>query len=417
MSTKKKYGNIYSVIRFCAHWLANCTIFILTFNNCSMHTCPRSLRPLSVIAEVKPNNYIFAFGMGTSALLTIILVITLHISVTNFLVSKNNDRIEKKQNNNNNKDIYEEKEELLKSENRSDKHSKTTMTILLRPRALQLKNFSKYICIIGSASYFFLFIVTITHAHKQGFIHSFFGVLHFFTSWTYSVCVQILRLCLLDTYGGENDVDEENKSRAVFRFQISRYLLILLIIFDLAFGTLWIYVNIYSSQRYKYIGLESVLEVLAVLIQINYCCTIVFDSPGHCNKVIKKNAYDGGSGGGGGGSGRRKKQRKIDNNLELSSQEHKSNGYNNITKHNQYKNSIQMNDDIVDEEVSNNSSNNYSSDDDSSSDDDEYNDEEEDIFVPIHPNLDIDTKYKCKDMCKLFIISISPCIRVTRRNY
>ena len=107
----------------------------------------------------------------------------------------------------------------------------------------------------------------------------------------------------------------------------------------------------------------------------------------------------------------------IDNNLELSSQEHKSNGYNNITKHNQYKNSIQMNDDIVDEEVSNNSSNNYSSDDDSSSDDGEYNDEEEDIFVPIHPNLDIDTKYKCKDMCKLFIISISPCIRVTRRNY
>ena len=292
MSTKKKYGNIYSVIRFCAHWLANCTIFILTWNNCSMHTCPRSLRPLSVIAEVKPNNYIFAFGMGTSALLTIILVITLHISVINFLVSKNNDRIEKKQNNNNNKDIYEEKEELLKSENRSDKHSKTTMTILLRPRALQLKNFSKYICIIGSASYFFLFIVTITHAHKQGFIHSFFGVLHFFTSWTYSVCVQILRLCLLDTYGGENDVDEENKSRAVFRFQISRYLLILLIIFDLAFGTLWIYVNIYSSQRYKYIGLESVLEVLAVLIQINYCCTIVFDSPGHCNKVIKKNAYE-----------------------------------------------------------------------------------------------------------------------------
>ena len=412
MSTKKKYGNIYSVIRFCAHWLANCTIFILTYNNCSMHTCPRSLRPLSVIAEVKPNNYIFAFGMGTSALLTIILVITLHISVINFLVSKNNDRIEKKQNNNNNKDIYEEKEELLKSENRSDKHSKTTMTILLRPRALQLQNFSKYICIIGSASYFFLFIVTITHAHKQGFIHSFFGVLHFFTSWTYSVCVQILRLCLLDTYGGENDVDEENKSRAVFRFQISRYLLILLIIFDLAFGTLWIYVNIYSSQRYKYIGLESVLEVLAVLIQINYCCTIVFDSPGHCNKVIKKNAYDGG-----GGSGRREKQRMIDNNLELSSQEHKSNGYNNITKHNQYKNSIQMNDDIVDEEVSNNSSNNYSSDDDSSSDDDEYNDEEEDIFVPIHPNLDIDTKYKCKDMCKLFIISISPCIRVTRRNY
>ena len=76
-----------------------------------------------------------------------------------------------------------------------------------------------------------------------------------------------------------------------------------------------------------------------------------------------------------------------------------------------------MNDDIVDEEVSNNSSSNYSSDDDSSSDDDEYNDEEEDIFVPIHPNLDIDTKYKCKDMCKLFIISISPCIRVTRRNY
>jgi hypothetical protein len=368
---------IYSVIRFLAHWLANCTICVLVYINCQTYSCPGHLRPLSVIAEKVPNNYIFAFGMGTSALLTIILVVTLHVSVSNFLISKSCDSeisVGK------NKPILNEKDLQNNSSNQGNR------LLSLPPRVLQLTLFSRNLCILGVFSYFCLFIVTITHAHRQGFLHSFFGVLHFFSSWGYSVCVQILRLSLLDTYDGVNDVDgERNKSRALYRFQISRYMLLLLMVFDLAFGTLWIYVNIYSSQRHKYMGLESVLEVIAVLIQINYCCSMVFDSPGRCvtTKMI---------------SGQTQNESYSYFQI-LSLPDHTKNKYK--KKYSIINNNDTPDDDAEDEVMMSNCNNTRS-------------DDLGDVSCK-HALNALDVKYKCKDIWELFVTSILPCISISKK--
>ena len=55
---------LYCIVRFLAHWMANCTIFALVWINCQVHMYPGHLRPLSVIAEKVPNNYIFCVWYG-----------------------------------------------------------------------------------------------------------------------------------------------------------------------------------------------------------------------------------------------------------------------------------------------------------------------------------------------------------------
>eukprot|EP00944_MAST-04C_sp_MAST-4C-sp1_P000795 g795.t1 len=328
--------------------------------------CPGHLRPLSVIAEKVPNNYIFAFGMGTSALFTIVLVITLHVSVTNFIESRARDRRF------HGVSGVEIKEEKIKSICRDQDEYIVAFTT----REFQLKSCSTKLCMLGSVSYVCLFLVTITHAHKQGFAHSFFGVIHFFTSWAYSLCVQMLRLCLLDTYNGINDVDGlDNREDAIFRFKISQYMLLALMFFDLAFGTLWIYVNVYSSQRYKYMGLESVLEVVAVLIQINYCCSNVFDSPGQCS-----------------GSTSKLRHRDICKAL-CSVSNHKE-------KRSQYSHVLDVTANLDQSET------------DSSSEDSDNEKMYEVLNFTVLNDEDKTSKYRCTSICRLFLISILPCISV-----
>lgn len=331
--------------------------------------CPGHLRPLSVIAEKVPNNYIFAFGMGTSALLTVVLVVTLHVSVTNFIKSRAGDI-----------SLHEvigvETEEAkINSVDRNQDGNTITFT----PRELQLKSCSTKLCVLGSVSYVCLFFVTITHAHKQGFAHSFFGVIHFFTSWGYSLCVQMLRLCLLDTYNGRNDVDGlDNPKGALVRFKISQYMLLALMFFDLAFGTLWIYVNVYASQRHKYMGLESVLEVLAVLIQINYCCSNVFDSPGQCS-----------------GSSVSTRSRHMCKALCC---------VNIHDRHSRERSQYSHVQDAI--------ANPYQSETDSSNDDSDDETIDETLNFMVLPDKDKTSKYRCTSICRLFLISILPCISV-----
>ena len=363
----EKCANIYCVVRFLAHWMANCTIVILVWINCQVQMCPGHLRPLSVIAEKVPNNYIFAFGMGTSALLTVVLVVTLHVSVTNFIKSRAGDL------------SFHEVLGVESEEANSIDRNQYGNTVTFTARELQLKSCSTKLCVLGSVSYVCLFFVTITHAHKQGFAHSFFGVIHFFTSWGYSLCVQMLRLCLLDTYNGRNDVDGlDNPKGALVRFKISQYMLLALMFFDLAFGTLWIYVNVYASQRHKYMGLESVLEVVAVLIQINYCCSNVFDSPGQCS-----------------GSGANPRSRHICKAL-CCVNIHDRHSW----KRSQYSHVL----DAI--------TNPYQSETDSSYDDSDDETIDETLNFMVLPDKDKTSIYRCTSICRLFLISILPCIPV-----
>ena len=74
---------------FIAHSFANITIAILVIYSCHRYgECPHSLRPLSVTAEIEPMNLVFAFGMGTSALLTLFLIYTVEKSVTLYIREK-----------------------------------------------------------------------------------------------------------------------------------------------------------------------------------------------------------------------------------------------------------------------------------------------------------------------------------------
>ena len=125
---------------------ANITIGILVFYSCYRYgECPHSLRPLSVTAEIEPMNLVFAFGMGTSALLTLLLIYTLQKSVTFYVGEKCTER-----------------------------------SGTFSPREKQVIGAVNRLSTLGFVSYLSLFIVTITHAHRQGTLHSGFGLVHFF---------------------------------------------------------------------------------------------------------------------------------------------------------------------------------------------------------------------------------------------
>ena len=51
---------------------------------------------------------------------------------------------------------------------------------------------------------------------------------------------------------------------------------------NLIFGSLWFIVNLVPHMRVRLRGTESVWEVIAVTVQINYCCFSVFDKAGRC---------------------------------------------------------------------------------------------------------------------------------------
>ena len=158
---------------FVAHLFANVTIAILVFYSCHRYgECPYSLRPLSVTAEIEPMNLVFAFGMGTSALLTLFLIYTLKMSVILYI-----------------------------SEKRFDRSTRFSA------RERQLIKAVRRLTVLGLISYLSLFVVTITHAHRQGTIHSSFGLIHFFSSWFYSFGVQWIRFALIKQYG-TNDLEK-----------------------------------------------------------------------------------------------------------------------------------------------------------------------------------------------------------------
>ena len=238
-------GRMHGTCLFIAHSFANITIGILVFYSCYRYgECPHSLRPLSVTAEIEPMNLVFAFGMGTSALLTLLLIYTLQKSVTLYIGEKCTER-----------------------------------SGTFSPREKQVIGAVNRLSTLGFVSYLSLFIVTITHAHRQGTLHSGFGLVHFFSSWMYSFGVQWVRYALINQYGCNDLEDSEN---SIIRFKRGQLFLLLLLVSNLIFGTLWFIVNLAPHMRIRLRGAESVWEVIAVSIQINYCCLSVLDKPGRC---------------------------------------------------------------------------------------------------------------------------------------
>jgi hypothetical protein len=255
MSTSLKAGpNTYQLLhRLClliAHTFANVTVFILVYYSCRRYPgCPRTLRPLSITAEIEPFNLVFSMGMGTSALFTCVLVVSLYRSVSLFL--------------------------RLKTPRMDKNH--------FSPRGKQIFHILSCLTCLGVVSYLALFVVTITHAQKQTALHSGFGLIHFFSSWSFSFGIQWVRFAMIDTYG-QNDLEGPKQSKA--RFRKGQWFLLFLLVADLAFGTVWFVVNLVPHVRHHFQGLESVLEVTAVLIQINYCCMYVFDHAGRCGTSL-----------------------------------------------------------------------------------------------------------------------------------